>query len=56
MDGLLRRQAGSTDETQGHRCISWSRSPVGCVLNENNRDDSGNTGEKGAITMNDKLL
>lgn len=26
------------------------------MLNENNRDDSGNTVEKGAITMDDKLL
>ncbi len=42
--------------TQGHRCISCSCSPVSCVLHENNRDDSGNTVEKGAITMNDKLL
>lgn len=26
------------------------------MLHENNRDDSGNTVEKGAIIMNDKLL
>lgn len=60
MDGYTDRQAAQMTHTythtQGHRCSSCSCGPVGCVLHENNRDDSGNAVEKGAITMNDKLL